>query len=38
MSEYQVTALNKVIRGSKRASYNVEEIHKILDDAFLCHI
>jgi len=38
MSEYQVTALNKVIRGSKRASYNVEEIHKILDDTFLCHI
>jgi len=38
MSKYQVTALNKVVRGSKRASYNVEEIHKILDATFLCHI
>ncbi|WP_378173521.1 pyridoxamine 5'-phosphate oxidase family protein [Aquimarina sp. SS2-1] len=38
MSEYQVTALNKVVRGSKRASYNKEEINKILDDTFLCHI
>ncbi|WP_299437032.1 pyridoxamine 5'-phosphate oxidase family protein [uncultured Aquimarina sp.] len=38
MSEYQVTALNKVIRGSKRANYDVEEINKILDDAFLCHV
>ncbi|MGY3794411.1 pyridoxamine 5'-phosphate oxidase family protein [uncultured Aquimarina sp.] len=38
MSEYQVTKLNKVVRGSKRARYNVEEIHQILDDTFLCHI
>ncbi|MBW1298719.1 pyridoxamine 5'-phosphate oxidase family protein [Aquimarina litoralis] len=38
MSEYQVTKLNKVVRGAKRATYNVEEIHQILDDAFLCHI
>lgn len=38
MSEYQVTPLNKVIRGSKRANYNVEEINRILDDAFLCHV
>jgi len=38
MSDYKVTALNKVVRGAKRASYNTEEIYKILDDAFLCHI
>ncbi|WP_299252312.1 pyridoxamine 5'-phosphate oxidase family protein [uncultured Aquimarina sp.] len=38
MSEYQVTALNKVIRGSKRANYDKEEINKILDDTFLCHV
>ncbi len=38
MSEYPITTLNKVIRGSKRANYNVKEINKILDDGFLCHI
>ncbi|WP_299216799.1 pyridoxamine 5'-phosphate oxidase family protein [uncultured Aquimarina sp.] len=38
MSEYQVTTLNKVVRGSKRANYDKEEINKILDDAFLCHV
>ncbi|WP_298540436.1 pyridoxamine 5'-phosphate oxidase family protein [uncultured Aquimarina sp.] len=38
MSQYQVSELNKVIRGSKRANYNVEEINKILDDTFLCHV
>ncbi|KAA1243444.1 pyridoxamine 5'-phosphate oxidase family protein [Aquimarina sp. RZ0] len=38
MSAYQVNDLNKVIRGSKRATYNKEEINTILDAAFLCHI
>ncbi|MHA7059156.1 pyridoxamine 5'-phosphate oxidase family protein [Aquimarina sp. M1] len=38
MSEYKITPLNKVVRGAKRASYTVEEINKILDDTFLCHI
>ena len=38
MSEYRITPRNKVVRGSKRASYNVEEINAILDDTFLCHI
>ncbi len=38
MAEYQVTELNKVKRGPKRASYEVETVYSILDDAFLCHI
>ncbi|MDH7445741.1 pyridoxamine 5'-phosphate oxidase family protein [Aquimarina sp. 2201CG14-23] len=38
MSEYPIENLNKVVRGSKRANYNVNEINTILDDAFLCHI
>jgi len=38
MSEYQVTSLNKVVRGTKRATYDVEQINQILDDTFLCHI
>lgn len=38
MSDYTVTSLNKVVRGPKRATYDVETIHKILDDTFLCHI
>ncbi|SEK55153.1 hypothetical protein SAMN04487910_0798 [Aquimarina amphilecti] len=38
MSEYQVTSLNKIIRGAKRGTYNKEEINKILDDTFLCHV
>ena len=38
MSEYKITSTNKVVRGAKRANYNVQEIHTILDDAFLCHI
>ncbi len=38
MKNYNVTPLNKVIRGSKRASYNQEEIHAILDAAYLCNV
>ncbi|TPN88756.1 pyridoxamine 5'-phosphate oxidase family protein [Aquimarina algicola] len=38
MSEYSVSKLNKVVRGPKRASYDVATINTILDDAFLCHI
>jgi len=38
MSQYQVTPLNKVVRGAKRATYEVQEINKILDATFLCHI
>ncbi|GAA4114709.1 pyridoxamine 5'-phosphate oxidase family protein [Aquimarina addita] len=38
MSEYSVSELNKAIRGSKRATYNIEEINAIIDDTFLCHI
>lgn len=38
MPNYDATALNKVIRGPKRATYDQDTINKILDDAFLCHI
>ncbi len=38
MSEYSVSELNKVVRGPKRATYNVNTINAILDDAFLCHV
>ena len=38
MSTYPISELNKVIRGSKRANYNVETIHTILDAEFMCHV
>ncbi|WP_025740342.1 pyridoxamine 5'-phosphate oxidase family protein [Aquimarina pacifica] len=38
MKEYSTSKLNKVIRGSKRASYDIATINQILDDTFLCHI
>ena len=38
MSNFSISAKNKVVRGSKRASYDVETIYKIIDDHFLCHI
>ena len=38
MEKYSISSLNKVVRGSKRATYDVATVHAILDDAFLCHI
>ncbi len=38
MAQYSISALNKVVRGPKRANYDVDLINKILDEAFLCHI
>ncbi len=38
MTKYSISELNKVVRGSKRATYDIETIHTILDDGFLCHI
>jgi len=35
MNNYPVSELNKVKRGAKRASYNVEEVHTILDAGFV---
>ena len=37
-NNYEITPLNKVVRGSKRATYDVETIHEILDSKFMCHI
>ncbi len=38
MPEYPISEVNKVVRGPKRAIYNVDEINAILDATFLCHI
>ncbi len=38
MAEYSITKLNKVVRGPKRAIYDIDTINSILDDAFLCHV
>lgn len=38
MSSYSISDINKVVRGNKRATYDVEEINAILDATFLCHI
>ncbi|RAV28553.1 pyridoxamine 5'-phosphate oxidase family protein [Sinomicrobium soli] len=38
MPDYRISDLNKVTRGPKRAAYDQEQIHGILDDTFLCHI
>lgn len=38
MSEFEKSALNKVVRGPKRAVYNEAEILEIADSHFLCHL
>jgi len=38
MSQYPISELNKVVRGPKRATYDVALINAILDDTFLCHV
>lgn len=38
MSTYPVSTLNRVRRLPKRAAYDQETIHAILDSAFLCHV
>lgn len=38
MSEFKKTPLNKVVRGPKRAIYSREDIYKIVDSHFICHL
>ncbi len=38
MAEYSASEVNKVVRGPKRATYDVKIINAILDDAFMCHV
>lgn len=38
MPNYDTTPLNKIVRGPKRASYDQEQIYRILDEKFLCHV
>ena len=37
-SEYDVHPHTKVVRGPKRASYDRELVHGIIDDALICHV
>lgn len=36
--QYQVHPHTKVIRGAKRASYDRDQVHSIIDDALICHV
>lgn len=38
MSEFEKSALNKVVRGPNRANYDEEVIYEITDSHFLCHL
>ena len=38
MSEFEKTALNKVVRGPNRATYDEATIFEIVDSHFLCHV
>lgn len=38
MKEFQKKPLNKVVRGTKRATYSREEIYEIVDTHCLCHV
>ncbi len=38
MTQFPVTALNKVQRLAKRAVYEVETVHRIIDEAPICHV
>ena len=38
MKKYEINDYNKVKRGAKRAVYDHDTVHKILDDSFLCHV
>ena len=38
MSEFEKTALNKVVRGSNRAAYDEKTIFEIVDSHFLCNL
>mgnify|MGYP001090045765 CR=1 FL=1 len=38
MSEFEKSALNKVVRGPNRAVYSKADVYKIVDSHFLCHL
>lgn len=38
MSEFAKTDRNRVKRGHKRALYDEDTVHRILDSHFLCHV
>ncbi|MCP3665261.1 MAG: pyridoxamine 5'-phosphate oxidase family protein [Gammaproteobacteria bacterium] len=38
MCEYAITERTRVKRGNKRATYNKQTIHQIIDEAMVCHV
>lgn len=38
MSNYPITDRNRVVRNAKRAHYDEETVHAILDDGFICQV
>ncbi len=38
MTEFAKSPLNKVVRGPNRAQYDKDEVYKIVDSHFLCHL
>lgn len=38
MKTFEKKPINKIVRGSKRARYDQEQVYKILDSHFICHI
>ena len=38
MSDFDKKPLNKVVRGAKKATYQKEDVYRIIDAHFLCHL
>ncbi|MCP4992991.1 MAG: pyridoxamine 5'-phosphate oxidase family protein [Gammaproteobacteria bacterium] len=38
MSQYAITERTRVKRGNKRATYDKQAIHQIIDEAMVCHV
>lgn len=37
-TDYDIQPHTKVVRGAKRASYDRETVHRIIDEAIICHV
>lgn len=38
MTTYPITPRTKMKRGHQRATYDVDQVHSILDEAYICHV
>ncbi len=38
MKRYENSSLSKIVRGPKRANYDIDAVHAVLDSHFLCHV